>query len=163
MKTKMLLGAFAGALVLSACVTGDGYGADGPPRTQLAQCTRNALIGAGVGAVIGATQGPSENRAENVAIGAAVGGVATYGVCSWLTARAQQRVEDAYYEALTSGEATTQRWEDQELNVSTPQRAPGHDSDCRQVRATISDPEHGVQQLPPETFCRTGDGRWVPA
>mgnify|MGYP001028639392 CR=1 FL=1 len=70
MRMKLLCAAFAGALALTACeTTGGGYGGGGGGRTQLSQCTRNALIGAGVGAVIGATQGPRENRAENAAIG----------------------------------------------------------------------------------------------
>jgi len=163
MRLNLICAAFAGALALAACAT-DGYA---PPRTQLSQCTRNALIGAGVGAVIGATQGPRENRAENAAIGAAVGGLATYGVCQWLTAREQQRIENAYYESLRSGQPVNDSWssDGSQRSLSVQQPTPAGDSrrECRRVRATISDPEYGVQELPPETFCRTPSGQWVPA
>src|SRR5690606_13055511 len=93
MRMRMLCAVFAGALALSACETTGGYGGGyGAPRTQLSQCMRNALIGAGVGAVAGAAIGDSDNRVENAAIGAAVVGAGTYGVCRLLTAREQQRV-----------------------------------------------------------------------
>jgi surface antigen len=168
MQMKLLCAVFAGALALSACETTDsGYGG-GPPRTQLSQCTRNALIGAGVGAVIGATQGPRENRVENAAIGAAAGGLATYGVCRWLTAREQQRVENAYYQSLNSGQPVNDTWQSDEggtrsLAVSRPSSASGYGPECRRVSATISDPQYGNEQLPPETFCRNAAGQWVPA
>lgn len=168
MRMKFLCAAFASALALSACETSAGGGAYGAPRTQLSQCTRNALIGAGVGAVIGATQGPRENRAENAAIGAAAGGLGTYGVCRWLTAREQQRVENAYYQSLNSGAPVNENWQSDQggqrsLSVSGPQQASGYGSECRRVSATISDPQYGNEQLPPETFCRTSSGQWVPA
>jgi len=167
MKMKLMCAAFAAALALSACeTTGGGYG--GAPRTQLSQCTRNALIGAGVGAVIGATQGPRENRVENAAIGAAAGGLATYGVCRWLTAREQQRVENAYYQSLNSGDSYNESWQSDQggtrtVNVARPTVASGYGGECRRVTATISDPQYGNEQLPPETFCRDASGRWVPA
>jgi surface antigen len=165
---KLMCAAFAAALALSACETsGGGYGG-GPPRTQLSQCTRNALIGAGVGAVIGATQGPRENRAENAAIGAAAGGLATYGVCRWLSAREQQRVENAYYQSLNSGQPYNESWQSDQggtrtVNVQRPTTASGYGGECRRVTATVSDPQYGNEQLPPETFCRDASGRWVPA
>lgn len=169
MRMKFLTMLFAGALALSACeTTGGGYSNNGAPRTQLSQCTRNALIGAGVGAVIGATQGPRENRAENAALGAAAVGLGTYGVCRWLTAREQQRVENAYYQSLNSGQAVNENWQSDQggarsLAVSRPTSASGYGPECRRVSATISDPQYGNQQLPPETFCRNGSGQWVPA
>ena len=53
MKMQILCAVFAGALALSACeTTGGGYGGGGyggGGGTRLSQCTRNALIGAGVG------------------------------------------------------------------------------------------------------------------
>jgi surface antigen len=170
MKMKLLCAAFAGALALSACETGGGYGGGGygGGGTRLSQCTRNALIGAGVGAVIGATQGPRENRAENAALGAAAGGLGTYGVCRWLTAREQQRVENAYYQSLNSGGPVNDSWQSDQggqrsLAVGSPQPASGYGAECRTVRATISDPQYGNEQLPPETFCRTPSGQWTPA
>jgi len=171
MRLKLMCAAFASALALSACETGGGYdggGGYGAPRTQLSQCTRNALIGAGVGAVIGATQGPRENRAENAAIGAAVGGLGTYGVCRWLSAREQQRVENAYYQSLNSGGPVNESWQSDQggtrsLSVSQPTAAPGYSGECRRVSATVTDPQYGEQQLPPETFCRAPSGDWVPA
>lgn len=167
MNMKLMCAALVGVLVLASCeTTGGGYG--GQPRTQLSQCTRNALIGAGVGALVGATQGPRENRAENAAIGAAVGGAATYGVCRWLTAREQQRVENAYYQSLNSGAPVNQSWQSDQggtrsLAVSQPVSAPGYGPECRRISATVSDPQYGNQQLPPETFCRNSSGQWVPA
>jgi len=167
MKMKLLCAVFAGALALASCETTGGYGGGGG-RTQLSQCMRNALIGAGVGAVIGATQGPRENRVENAAIGAAVIGGGTYGVCRWLSAREQQRVENAYYQSLNSGGAVNDSWQSdqgapRQLTVTSPQAAPGYGPECRRVSATVSDPQYGNQQLPPETFCRNASGQWTPA
>ncbi len=168
MGMKLLCAVVAGALALASCETTSGAYGGGPPRTQLSQCMRNALIGAGVGAIIGATQGPGENRAENAAIGAAVGGAATYGVCRWLTAREQQRVENAYYQSLNSGGSVNDSWQSDQgsarsLLVSRPQPAQGYGPECRRVSATVSDPQYGNQQLPAETFCRNAAGQWVPA
>ncbi len=172
MKLKILAAVFAGALALTACETTGGYGSGGGGYggggTRLSQCTRNALIGAGVGAVIGATQGPRENRAENAALGAAAGGLGTYGVCRWLSAREQQRVENSYYQSLNSGQATSDTWQSDQggtrsLQVSQPSQAPGYGPECRRVSATVNDPQYGNQQLPPETFCRNASGQWVPA
>lgn len=166
MRMKLLCTAFAGALMLASCETTSTYG--GAPRTQLSQCTRNALIGAGVGAIVGAAQDSRNNRAENAAMGAAVGGLATYGVCRWLTAREQQRVENAYYQSLNSGQSVNDSWQSDQggtrsLSVSQPAPASGYGPECRRVSATIQDPQYGTQQLPPETFCRTPDGGWAPA
>lgn len=169
MKTKLMTAVFAAALALSACETTGGYGGGyGAPRTQLSQCMRNALIGAGVGAVAGAVIGDEDNRLENAAIGAAVVGASTYGVCRYLSAREQQRVENAYYQSLNSGQAVNDRWQSEQgapraLTVSRPAAAPGYGPECRRISATISDPQTGNQQLPPETFCRTPSGAWVPA
>lgn len=166
MRMRLLCAAFAGALALGACETTGDYGG-GPPRTQLSQCTRNALIGAGVGAVAGAVIGDEDNRVENAAIGAAVGGLGTYGVCRWLSAREQQRVENAYYRSLNSGQPVNESWQSDQggtrsLEVGRPETS-GRGAQCRTVRATIDDPQYGEQQLPPETFCRTASGQWAPA
>jgi hypothetical protein len=165
MRSILVSAVVVGAMALASCETTGGYGGG---RTQLSQCTRNALVGAGIGAVIGATQGPRENRAENAAIGAAVVGAGTYGVCRWLTAREQQRVENAYYQSLNSGQPVNDTWQSDQgatrsLQVSQPAPAPDLGPQCRRVRATISDPQYGNQQLPAETFCRTPSGQWVPA
>jgi uncharacterized membrane protein len=88
MHMKLFCAALVGALMLAACETTSDYGG-GPPRTQLSQCGRNALVGAGIGAVAGAVIGNEHNRAENAAIGAAVVGAGTYGVCRYLSAREQ--------------------------------------------------------------------------
>ena len=166
MKLKLLCAALAGAMVLASCeTTGGGYG--GQPRTQLSQCMRNALIGAGIGAVVGMAQDSSGQRAENAAMGAAVGGLATYGVCRWLTAREQQRVENAYYQSLNSGQPVNQSWQGDQggprsLSVSQPAPAPGYGPECRRINATVSDGQ-STQSLPAETFCRTANGQWVPA
>lgn len=170
MKKALLSAALAGVMILSACETTGGYGSGGyggAPRTQLSQCMRNALIGAGVGAVIGATQGPGENRAENAAIGAAAGGLGTYGVCRWLTAREQQRVENAYYQSLNSNQPVNQSWQGEQggprsLTVSQPTAAQGYGPECRRINATVSDGQ-STQSLPAETFCRGANGQWVPA
>ncbi|MBC7769205.1 MAG: glycine zipper 2TM domain-containing protein [Phycisphaerales bacterium] len=158
--------ALAGAMALASCeTTGGGYGA---PRTQLSQCMRNALVGAGIGAIAGAAIGDSDNRVENAAIGAAVVGGGTYGVCRYLNAREQQRVENAYHQSLNSGQAVNENWRSDQgaprsLQVSSPGPAPGRGPECRRVSATVSDPQYGNQQLPPETFCRAPGGQWVPA
>jgi surface antigen len=172
MKMQLMCAVFAGALALTACeTTGGGYGSGGGGTgggTRLSQCTRNALIGAGVGAVAGALIGDEDNRGENAALGAAAGGLGTYGVCRWLTAREQQRVENAYYQSLNSGGPVNESWQSDQgaprsLSVSSPQQASGYGGECRTVRATINDPQYGNQQLPPETFCRNASGQWTPA
>lgn len=165
MRLNLVCAALAGALVLASCETTGAYG--GPPRTQLSQCMRNALIGAGIGAVTGAVVGDEDNRAENAAIGAAVVGAGTYGVCRYLSAREQQRVENAYYQSLSTGRPVNDTWQSDQgaprsLRVSQPVAAPDAPQ-CRRVNATISDPQYGDQQLPAETFCRGPDGSWAPA
>lgn len=168
MRTRLMAVALASVLAVAGCQsTGYGYG-QGPGRTQLSQCTRNALIGAGVGALLGAAQDSRDNRAENAALGAAVGGLGTYGVCRLLSAREQQRVENAYYQSLNSGAPVNDSWTSDQggprsLQVGAPQAAPGYGGECRRVSATVNDPQYGNQQLPPETFCRNAAGQWVPA
>lgn len=170
MRNRLLCAAIAGAMMLSGCETTGGYGGGGygGGGTQLSQCTRNALIGAAVGAAVGMAQDSRNNRAENAAMGAAVGGLATYGVCRWLSAREQQRVESAYYQSLNSGGPVNDTWQTDQggtrsLAVSRPTTASGYGSECRRVTATVTDPSQGTQQLPPETFCRNSSGQWVPA
>ena len=173
MRKQFFVAVWAGSLALASCETTGGYGGGGggygqPHQTQLSQCARNALIGAGIGAIVGAAQDSRHNRAENAALGAAVGGAATYGVCRWLSAREQQRVENAYYQSLNSGQGVNENWQSDQgaprsLTVSPPQAAPGMSGECRRVNATVNDPQYGAQQLPPETFCRNSAGQWVPA
>ncbi|MEZ6023634.1 MAG: YMGG-like glycine zipper-containing protein [Hyphomonadaceae bacterium] len=167
MQKLIIAAALAGALTLGACETTSGGYGGGPPRTQLSQCMRNALIGAGVGAVAGAVIGDRDNRGENAAIGAAVGGLATYGACRWLSAREQQRVENAYYQSLNSGQPVNQSWQGEQggtrsLAVQSPGPAQGYGPECRRINATVSDGQT-TQSLPAETFCRTPSGQWVPA
>jgi|GEM_PF-2192644 len=167
MKARMVCAVLAGALALASCETTGGYGG-GPPRTQLSQCMRNALIGAGIGAIAGAAVGDEDNRGENAAIGAAVVGAGTYGACRYLSAREQQRVENAYYHSLQTGQPVNDTWQSDQgasrsLSVGAPSPAPGHGAECRRVSATVSDPQYGDQRLPPETFCRTAGGQWAPA
>jgi surface antigen len=167
MRVRVIGAVLVAAVALASCETTGDYGG-GPPRTQLSQCMRNALIGAGVGAVAGAVVGDEDNRVENAAIGAAVVGAATYGICRYLSAREQQRVENAYYQSLNSGQPVNESWQSDQggtrsLSVSRPAAAPELGPQCRRVTATISDPQYGNQQLPPETFCRNASGQWVPA
>ncbi len=177
MKLKLISVVGAAALALSACETTGGYGgggyggggySGGGYGTQLSRCTRQALIGAGVGAVAGAIIGSEDNRGENAALGAAAGGLGTYGVCRYLSAREQQRVEAGYYQSLNSGRGYTDSWQSDQgqprnLTVAAPQAVSGPGGECRRVTATVRDPQTGVQQLPPETFCRNAQGQWVPA
>ena len=57
MKRNLACLALAGALALASCETTGGYGGGtyGPQRTQLSQCMRNALVGAGIAASATAT------------------------------------------------------------------------------------------------------------
>ncbi len=172
MRIKVLVAALAGTLALASCETtaGGGYGQQtsyGGGGTQLSRCTRQALVGAGVGAVVGALAGSENNRGENAALGAAAGGLGTYGVCRWLSAREQQRVEQGYYNSLNSGAAYRDNWQGDQgqprnLTVAAPTPVSGPGGECRRVSATVSDPQYGAQQLPPETFCRNASGQWVP-
>jgi surface antigen len=166
MRATLVALALAGAMAASGCeTTGYGGGAGG---TQLSQCMRNALIGAGVGAAVGYATAPNGNRGENAALGAAAGGLGTYGICRFLAARERQQVENAYYQSLNSGQSVNDSWTSDQgatrnLSVATPSVAPGYGGDCRRINATITDPAYGVQTLPAETFCRTANGQWVPA
>jgi len=167
MRSMIICAALASTFALASCeTTSSGYGGGG--RTQLSQCTRNALVGAGIGAIAGAAVGDEDNRLENAAIGAAVVGGGTYGICRVLDAREQQRVENAYYQSLNSGQPVNDSWQNDQggprsLRVSQPSAAPGYGPECRRISATVSDPQYGDQQLPPETFCRTPSGQWTPA
>ena len=170
MRKQFLVAALAGVLALASCETMDngGYGSGPAHRTQLSQCGRNALVGALVGAAVGVAQDSRHNRAENAALGAAVGGGATYAICRALTAREQQRVENAYYQSLNSGQGVNENWQSDQgaprsLAVAPPTPAPEKGAQCRHVSATVTDPQYGDQQLPPETFCRDASGQWVPA
>ncbi|HVZ98890.1 MAG TPA: YMGG-like glycine zipper-containing protein [Caulobacterales bacterium] len=167
MRVNVVAAVLAGAVALAACETGgSGYGAAPAHQTQLSQCTRNALIGAGIGAVLGAATAPRGNRGENAALGAAAGGLGTYGVCKYLSAREEARVEEAYYQSLRSNRPVEDAWlsdqgRQRSLRVDAPAPAPG-EGECRSVSATVIDPQAGPQHLPPETFCRDANGQWRP-
>jgi YMGG-like Gly-zipper len=170
MRKAYLAAIAAGALALTGCAsTGGGYGGGGGGigGTQLSQCMRNALIGAGVGAVLGAATAPDGNRTENAAIGAALGGLGTYAVCGWIgNSNQQSSVEGSYYRALNTGAPQTQSLtgpggQPATLRVAAPQAAPGRGTNCRVINATVSD-SSGTQNLPQETFCRDANGGWVP-
>ncbi|HVY84584.1 MAG TPA: glycine zipper family protein [Caulobacterales bacterium] len=170
MRFNLAAAALAGAVALTACETTDyGYGGGAPPhQTQLSACTRNALIGAGVGAVLGAATAPRGNRGENAAMGAALGGLGTYGICKYLSAREEQRVENAYYQSLSANAPVQDSWQSDQgqprsLQVGAPSPVASPGGECRSVSATISDPQYGQQELPPETFCRDASGQWRPA
>ncbi|MET0182935.1 MAG: hypothetical protein ABW199_08635 [Caulobacterales bacterium] len=170
MRIKMLALACVGALALSACETTGPTGSDGyraPHQTRLSQCTRNALIGAGIGAAVGAVAAGEDRRGEGALGGAAIGGLGTYGVCRVLSAREQQRVEQNYYNSLNSNRAVSDSWQSdagapRNLSVSAPQPAQGYGGECKTVNATISEGSTR-QQMPQETFCRNASGQWVPA
>jgi len=130
--------------------------------THLSQCTHNALLGAGAGALAGALL--SRHRLRGAALGAAVGGVGTYAVCSILSNNDRRRVERNYNRALDSDHRVSDNWGSggagKHLIVNRPTNAG---NGCRRVTATITDPTHGAQQLPPETYCRNSQGQWVPS
>jgi len=157
MKVKNLI--VAGALALTsvsfAPLTASAEG------TQLSQCMRNGLLGAGAGALAGGLL--SHHRLRGAALGAVVGGVGTYGVCRLLSSNDRGRVERNYGRALDGDRRVTDSWggsNGKYLTVNRPTRAG---DGCRRVSATISDSSHGTQQLPPETYCRNSQGQWVPS
>jgi hypothetical protein len=158
----------ASAMALAACEsTGGGYGGGGGGGTQLSQCMRNALIGAGVGAVLGGATAPDGNRGENAALGAAAGGLGTYAVCRWVSSNNQQaRVEQTYYQALNqnapvSAPLAGPNGRPATLSVARPVTAPGRPATCRVINATINDGA-STSSLPQETFCQQADGSWAP-
>lgn len=130
--------------------------------THLSQCGHNALLGAGAGALAGALL--SRHHLRGAALGAAVGGVGTYAVCNILSNSDRRRVERNYGRALDSDRRVRDTWGSggnaKYLTVNRPDNAGGG---CRRVTATISDPSHGTQQLPPETYCRNSQGQWTPS
>lgn len=157
--------AFASALALSTFSMAPVASAQNG-QTHLSQCMRNGLIGAGVGAAIGALTS-RHHRGQRAVIGAAVGGVGTWGVCRILSNREQHRVENGYQQALDNNHSYNENWHSDDgtrsLHVNRPQRTEEYGSNCRRVTATVSDSNNGVQDLPPETYCRTSNGSWVPA
>ena len=171
MRKHVLLLALASAVALASCETSDGggygYGSAPAHRTQLSQCGRNAIIGGLVGAAVGVAQDSRHNRAENAALGAAGGAGGTYAVCRILSAHEQQRVENAYYQSLNSGQGVNENWQSDQGAPRSLAVAPPQPSDkgaqCRTVNATVTDQQYGNQQLPPETFCRDANGQWTPA
>lgn len=162
LKTMAAAGALAFA-TLSATPT-VAFAQDGH-QTQLSQCMRNGLIGAGVGGLVGALSS-RHHRGQRAVIGAAVGGVGTWGVCRILTHREEQRVENAYQSSLERNRSTSESWNSdagqRTVYVARPQSAPDAGDNCRTVHGAINDPQNGRQQLPPETFCRNSSGQWVP-
>jgi surface antigen len=134
-------------------------------QTQLSQCMRNGLIGAGVGGVIGALTS-RHHRLSHAALGAAVGGVGTWGVCKLLSHRDEQNVENAYQHSLSTDRAYDNSWSSDQgrrtVSIAEPEPAPNAGRHCRTMHATISDPQNGRQSLPPETYCRNDEGQWIP-
>ena len=166
MRLGIMMAALAAALALAGCETTPSGGYGGGSGTQLSRCGRNAIVGAGVGAVIGALTAPHKNRGENAAIGAAVGGLGTYGACRWLEARDQTMIEQGYNQALSENHPVSQSWQadsgdNRTVYVDQP-ASSDRGPECRRITATIQDPQHGRQQLPPETYCRNDAGQWVP-
>jgi hypothetical protein len=171
MKKAFLAALAISAFALGACESTGGYGGGGGGYggggTQLSQCMRNALIGAGVGAVLGGVTAPDGNRTENAALGAVIGGGGAYAVCRWLgNSQQTSSVEDSYYRALNTNQPQRQalagpNGQPATLSVAAPQPAPGRAPTCRTINATVSD-NTGSQALPQETFCRDANGAWVP-
>jgi len=157
MKVKNLI--VAGALALTsmsfAPMTASAEG------TQLSQCMRNGLLGAGAGALAGGLL--SRHRLRGAALGAVVGGVGTYGVCRLLSTNDRSHVERNYSRALNRDHRVTDSWGGANGKYLTVNRPTNVGHGCRRVTATISDTAHGTQQLPPETYCRNSEGQWVPS
>ena len=129
---------------------------------HLSQCGHNALIGAGAGALIGALTS-HHHQAQSAVVGAAVGGAATWGVCSLMTNHDRDRVNRDYQRSLADNDSVHDSWRDhgdKSVYVDKPTQT---DHGCRQVSGHYNDPQHGRQDLPPETFCRDANGQWVPA
>jgi hypothetical protein len=170
MRAFLMSGVLAAALAAAGCATGGGYGGGygggGFGVTNLSQCMRNALIGAGVGAVAGAATAPEGNRTENAAIGAAIGGAGAFAVCRLLDSGEQARIENAYQTALSSNAPYTATWSAangsaRAVQVAQPTPAAGAPQ-CRIINATMTvSNEPGVQQLPTERYCQTATG-WQP-
>jgi surface antigen len=136
--------------------------------TQLSNCTRNALIGAGVGAVAGLITAPKGNKTENAAIGGAVGGVGTYFACKYLGRRDQQRVESSYMTALNNNKSVTTSFTPEngggkaKLAVPAPKVDP-NDKNCRILEPTLAAGGASAQVLPRERYCKDANGVWTPA
>ncbi len=170
MRVKIAAALAALSLGLGACATdpyaGGGYGGGGYGGTQLSQCMRNALIGAGVGAVAGALIGSENNRVENAAIGAAVGGGGAYAACRLIEGSTQNRIEQAYLTALQTNAPYQTTWTAttggaRGVQVGAPQPAPGAPN-CRIINAQlVTSGNPPVQPLPTERYCATANG-WIP-
>lgn len=172
MKSTITAAAAALTLALAGCATapGGGYGYGGGGfggGTQLSQCMRNALIGAGVGAVAGAVIGSENNRVENAAIGAAVAGGGTFAACRLIEASTQNRIEQAYLTALQTNAPFQTSWTAttggaRGVQVGQPQPAPGAPN-CRIINAQlVTTGNPAVRPLPTERYCATPQG-WMPA
>jgi surface antigen len=159
MKVKNLI--VAGALALTGMSFSPlSASAEG---TQLSQCMRNGLLGAGAGALAGGLL--SRHRLRGAALGAVVGGVGTYGVCRLLSTNDRSHVERNYQRALNRDHRVTDSWGGTGSNGKylTVNRPTNVGNGCRRITAHISDSANGSQSLPPETYCRDSEGRWAPS
>jgi hypothetical protein len=155
-----LASALFGVVALAGCESAGVAGG-----TQLSQCMRNALVGAGVGAVLGGVTASEGRRTEGAVLGGAVGGGGTFAVCKLLDGREQARIEGAYLAALQTNSAQSESWvggngRSHVLQVSQPQAIGS--GQCRSVTATLSI-DGTSEPLPTETYCRSQGGGWTPA
>jgi len=160
------------AFSTAACETGPGYGsgpyagggAYGGGSSQLSSCQRNALLGAAGGALLGGITAGKGVKTEGAVLGAAVGGLGVYGVCRYLDQQSVSRVETGYQSSLNQDRPYESSWNgpngDESLYVPAPTSAGAN---CKRLQATLTTPSGGQQPLPPETYCRGGDGQWRPS
>lgn len=159
MKLKNML--LAGALALTSISIAPIAPAFADEQHHLSQCARNGLIGAGVGGLVGALSS-HHHQAQSAVLGAAVGGIGTWGICRMLTHNDQDRVERDYQRSLNEDRSVHDSWNGGEKSVYVD-RPSYAGRGCRQVSGHYNDPQNGRQDLPAETFCRDGNGNWVPA
>ena len=73
-------------------------------------------------------------------------------------------MERNYDRALNGDRRVSDGWGSGNNSKYLTVNRPASEGDgCRRVTATISDPQHGRQELPPETYCRNSQGQWIPS
>ncbi len=148
-----------------AAVTALGAAAPAHAELNISKCKTRALIGGGLGALAGSMIAGKGDKTEGAIIGGALGAGAGFGICKWMDARSQAKVETGYQQAAANNKSYSSKWTAEDgtartLKVAKPTQLGG--SNCKQITATMNVPGQGAQQMPAETYCQGADGVWRP-
>jgi hypothetical protein len=130
---------------------------------QISKCKTRALIGGGVGAVVGSMVAGKGDKTKGALIGGALGAGAGFGICKWMDARSQAKVQAGYGQAAQTGKAYSSSWKAEDgTSRSLKVAKPVKQGNCRVLNSTMT-AGGGKQAMPQETYCQGADGVWRPA